>query len=369
MLLLLSLWAVLTTHAHAMCISSRSCLFQSARLHDNVVYVPPAEIEPGIDTVRAAERGVASPLLSIRVEEEGSHQLASHRVRPGLTIFKEPYYVEAIGHCIGDDIFSMYAALFKWNLHDVPRDNVTVALPAQFEPDVTRMQNMVDLYKIVSSRDIYFVPRDADSDTFEFLLTGWQDISYSFNNENHGLPLIESFVDRARSALEVTTTPANPHTCAVVLINKDATHAANKHVVSNMASIEHALREHTACTVQQVSWPAVSVRDQVQIMQESNIAVSLPGTDIMNCIFMPSKSAIISTSRCAHGPCESSNEIIRWFDRFPHRQIYFFEHETHRDHLRWTGHDLHWNEMHVVEAVKKAHRHLVRASLADRMGG
>jgi hypothetical protein len=90
-------------------------------------------------------------------------------------------------------------------------------------------------------------------------------------------------------------------------------------------------------------------------MQHTDIALTLPGSDMMNCIFMPTKSAIISASRCNGGAdCEGSNEINLWFGGMPNRHVLFYNYHTTQKYMSWSEQELTWNADHAAEAVRNA---------------
>ena len=62
---------------------------------------------------------------------------------------------------------------------------------------------------------------------------------------------------------------------------------------------------------------------QIQLMRRTKIMISLPGSDIMNAVFMPDNSVLIVYCRYVDGRKESSNEIRLWYKYL--RYLHTFE--------------------------------------------
>jgi len=77
----------------------------------------------------------------------------------------------------------------------------------------------------------------------------------------------------------------------------------------------------TSLTVQVASWSNYTVHQQVELMAETQVLISLPGSDIMNAIFMPDNSFLIVYCRYFEGVKEGSNEVRLWFKYLRHLHV------------------------------------------------
>jgi hypothetical protein len=74
----------------------------------------------------------------------------------------------------------------------------------------------------------------------------------------------------------------------ILLMQKDLSHASHKCFISNMDDIVSALRkEYPLLNVNVISWSGKTVMEQIAIMQDTDITISIPGTDLLNVLFMP----------------------------------------------------------------------------------
>ena len=65
----------------------------------------------------------------------------------------------------------------------------------------------------------------------------------------------------------------------------------------------------------------MNIGDQIKEMAMADIVISIPGSDLMNCIFLNPKGYIICPNRFYNnGHKEGSNEIDIWF-QFTHNCI------------------------------------------------
>ena len=80
-------------------------------------------------------------------------------------------------------------------------------------------------------------------------------------------------------------------------------------------------KKHINFNVKKINWNGMNIGDQIDEMAMTDIVISLPGSDLMNCIFLNPKGYIISPNRFySNGRKEGSNEIDVWF-QFTHNCI------------------------------------------------
>eukprot|EP00982_Pelagococcus_subviridis_P005841 29852-Pelagococcus_subviridis.AAC.2 len=67
-----------------------------------------------------------------------------------------------------------------------------------------------------------------------------------------------------------------------------------------------------------------SVGNQVELMSRTKMLISLPGSDVMNAIFMQDDSTLLVYCRFVNGVKENSNEIRLWFRYLVHLRVFEF---------------------------------------------
>ena len=93
---------------------------------------------------------------------------------------------------------------------------------------------------------------------------------------------------------------------------KVSMHNCKLHEINKI--IKLVQEKHGNYNVKKINWNGMNIGDQIKEMVMADIVVSLPGSDLMNCIFLNPKSYIICPNRfISNEKKESSNEIDIWF--------------------------------------------------------
>ena len=115
----------------------------------------------------------------------------------------------------------------------------------------------------------------------------------------------------------------------ISIIQKNMSHAFNAAFFSNVDTIVAALQSRFGARVSVFGWQGMALSDQVREMAKTDLMIALPGSDVMNGIFMPSHSALViphryvrnnTTSHLA-GLWTDSTEVRLWFNHLPFRKI------------------------------------------------
>ena len=277
----------------------------------------------------------------------------------GVHIYKEPYYIDAIGHVLGDDIFTMFSLMYDFNIHMLSPDNTTVILPRNVQGAVQSRAILRDHYNLISTRPIVFVD-GGSSDVYEYMLVGWAGYSYSFGSR---IPPTEhkvgEFRRRAMTLFHLNEIPQ--YVCSVLLIIKDMLSAEHKYGLSNADELVDAVRGNTHCSIEKVTWSGMTLASQVAAIYDKAVVVSLPGTDIMNCLFQPLRSGMIIPDQCNENGCSGSNEIRLLFSFFPSRRVYAVPVNT--SGMLWDRNILTWDPGHFVESILRMDKLLKDSSL------
>jgi hypothetical protein len=106
---------------------------------------------------------------------------------------------------------------------------------------------------------------------------------------------------------------------SVLFVDKDpdkSDHAARW--LNIHESAEQARSRHPDWNVTVARWTNVSLTQQLHLIQESHVLVSLPGSDVVSGLFLQEHSGIIMPCRHYNKGFEWSNEFPLMFDFLPH---------------------------------------------------
>ena len=114
-------------------------------------------------------------------------------------------------------------------------------------------------------------------------------------------------------------------------IGKDRLVIMQKKTGEHLVSIENLNQLVEAATerfgnlqVIVVSWDDYTIKEMIQLMRRTKMMVSLPGSDIMNAIFMRDNSFLVIYCRYVNGVKEGSNEVRLWYKYLAHLTTFEF---------------------------------------------
>jgi hypothetical protein len=237
-----------------------------------------------------------------------------HTAAPEVDFDPRPYvlirhYVPGNwGHTLGDDVFPTFQAQELWGIG--PELGVVL-----YERSPSAR-----LFRFLTTTD----PLSAGPSfrkCFSRLISGWSHFGYASRKNVLPGASLNRFRDYVMDHLNVSWR-AGPRTLTFTVLEKDMSAAEHRATIADAADFERRLlRLYPGAVVQRVRWSGVANKDQVQIMINTDVVISLPGSDIMNCIFLPPVSAMIIPHRRVSGSWEGSNEIDIWFRFAPHVYI------------------------------------------------
>lgn len=331
-----------------------NCVLRDAEFSPHRASVLLTSTRTNITALKAKDSPDAN-LVTVQYRKLSSTEMDKYEYRKGLFIYKEPYHLQNIGHVLGDDIFAICSSIFDRGLHNLSASDIWMILPSDFEKEITRRSIIIQHYRLVSSNPILFSRSQVKNThrvVYENLLTGWDGYGYSMGHTHGNFPTtekVEAFRRRAFSLFDVKERETQGR-CNVLFLEKNIEIAHHKYSISNIDELLAALRAATTCTIEKVSWYGMSLRDQIAKMHDKNIVVSLPGSDLMNCIFQPTHSGMIVPDKCNEGGiCTGSNEVGLWFARMPSRLVVTLP--AVNSGLSWKGNRGVWNATHFVETV------------------
>lgn len=332
--------------------SGSSCLLQEAEFSPQTTSVLLTSTQTNVTELKTKDSPGAS-LVTLNYRELKRKVIDINDTTKGLFIYKEPYHLQNIGHLLGDDIWAIFSALYDHNLQSILASDIWMILPGEFEEEVKRRSIISQHYRLVSTNPILFLRGQTTNHiVYEKLLTGWDGYGYSMGYIHKTFPnpeKVAAFRRRALILLDLKESELQGR-CNVLFLEKNVQIAHHKYSISNIDELMKALRATTACTIEKVSWHGMSLRDQIAKIHDKSIVISLPGSDMMNCIFQPTHSGIIVPDQCNEvNVCTGSNEVNLWFGRLPTRIVYTLP--AVNNGLIWNGNRAFWNATHFVETV------------------
>jgi hypothetical protein len=155
----------------------------------------------------------------------------------------------------------------------------------------------------------------------------------------------------------------------ISIIQKNMSVAANSAFIDNGGALAAMLNSEFGAQISEYGWQGMPIAEQVQRMAQCDIMISLPGSDVINAVFMPTHSAMIIPWRFLNSTgWDPSRELKWWFNLIPRRYIITYnpkyDHETIVDNA--TGAmklGLSQMHSHVDEAV----RHLAARGSISRL--
>ena len=121
----------------------------------------------------------------------------------------------------------------------------------------------------------------------------------------------------------------------------------------NIANVEElkatAVSEFPKHTVLKVSWSDFSINQQIELLSQTKLLVSLSGADVINGIFLPSGSYLMIYCRYVNGVKEGSNEKALWFNYLKYIQTMEF---CGHNHQSIRGQDVLVNISHAAQVFR-----------------
>jgi len=238
-----------------------------------------------------------------------------------------------VGHVYGDEVWPAFQMLHRYRF-DWRSKQFRLVLrrkPESHKPKV---------HELVSDYAPAFI-QGQRRQCFRELFVGSNAMSYSESSPDpHALSSFRDFLlHRARKKWDLS-----PQTAAggfsdrndpnILVVSKDVEHSAHPTLVTNYEpAMESLKKQFPSLKISMLKWHGKSQKQQVQIMQNTDILYSQPGSDVMNALFMPAGSSLLTpcraldanwlvSSKTAQKPpskvlIEYGNEIRIWFNAMP----------------------------------------------------
>lgn len=121
--------------------------------------------------------------------------------------------------------------------------------------------------------------------------------------------------------------PSEQNTDTIVIMEKtEGTHMCN---IGNRHEIANYLRQaYPDYQVKLVSWPNYTIKEQINLMSRTKLMISLPGSDVMNAVFLPDDGALLMFCRRegytkdGKHRLDKSRETDSWFQYLPYMKLH-----------------------------------------------
>ena len=221
-----------------------------------------------------------------------------------------------VGHAWGDIIWPAFQMLSYWERQD---SNFSFVLLGH---DIHKHTH---LFSSLSHNQVYRHDKQ-ESICFDEVLVGDNGMSYSEGLTNPTvLKEFRNFIF-SRYGVPISFTKATTRVTPNILIfQKEIILAANKCSFGNLKDIQNMfVSQFPMLNVTTVSlFDVPSISQQINMMTDVDIVLSLPGSDVMNALFLRDKSTLVL-------PCrkvvlvEPSNESRIWFRKFAQLRVIEF---------------------------------------------
>ena len=227
-------------------------------------------------------------------------------------ILMERYEKNNCGHVLGDEVWSSFRLTMLHADERQRTDEIWLNFTRSERAKCDDMFNAI--FPSVIHRDEHFKQL-----CYEKIVFGVKGISYAdgYELETQSYLTSKSFASdmlRFRKkfyAYANLRTPLQQPDTIVIMVKKEGLHMVN---IDNVDLLISAVAsELPGFRVLPISWSDFGLQEQVQLLSRTKLLISLPGSDIMNGIFLPNNSHMLIYCRYVHGTEEKSNEVALWF--------------------------------------------------------
>lgn len=215
-----------------------------------------------------------------------------------------------IGHVLGDEVWPLFQMLYTFEME---RREFQIILHGS-------TQAPTDLLRDISSHPLLLSGETRRC--FHSLLVGANDLSYSLGTPNpRTLRTFRHFL-ATRVGLSLKIFQPDRLLPNILVMIKNMSVASHKSGIKNTDTVlAHLRAAFPKLQISTASWSGVPLREQISIMGNTDIVFSLPGSDLMNALFLPRKAIILSLCRKVVN-VENSNEIRIWMSVLAHLRVF-----------------------------------------------
>jgi hypothetical protein len=216
------------------------------------------------------------------------------------------------GHVLGDVIWPVFRMM---NSFSAENDEFQLLLRIQSLAEfVSSNKTVMKFVNAVTDRHILLHDDDHSftKKCFKRLFVGSSEMSYALGKYQDARALMQ-FRNFVLNRMKLNSVHKNDHP-VILIILKHVESSEHKCSLGDVPQIiEYFTTHFPHSRVLHMSWNGMPLIKQVQTMQQSDIVISLPGSDLMNAIFLKDKSTIFVPCRKVGANLEFSNEVRIWF--------------------------------------------------------
>jgi hypothetical protein len=325
--------------------NQKCCLFNYAILNikskQNVtLFVPSKQFDKELpDNISCNSSN--DNLIQLDGVESWAEKIEKVPVKKGVWVLISDYVNSNAGHVLGDEVYAIWQSLCVFGLQEHDFNIIT-------NNHFIHKQ----IYQCLTKKKIYSFEEFKNKDlSFEHLIVGMARNGYalghnnpinkkkapknasnvsirSLDNRASYLPpfneTFEAFRNHCYKIFDIDETSHSfqNHKRTILFLDKCekvSDHTCKLYEIDKI--IKLVQEKHFNYNVKKINWNGMKIGDQVKEMAMADIVISLPGSDLMNCIFLNPKGHIICPDRFYYnGDKQGSNEIAIWF-QFTHNCI------------------------------------------------
>jgi hypothetical protein len=232
---------------------------------------------------------------------------------PGTWALIFMYTASNAGHVLGDEVWPAWRMLATWGLeYDASNLNVVTDI----------LTPSLNQYAALTRRAVIdgktLRAKYGDVVCFDLLLVGPSYLGYALGLEHHKSPdplrawpvtqdptFAKTFLKFRTHALDLLNIPATwSEVSPLILVLEKGSIHAHSHIISNIPEIlSRVQNSFPTAKVLGVNWQGMPMKSQVEMMSAANVVLSLPGSDIMNSVWLNVNSVLIIVCRDESGQC------------------------------------------------------------------
>jgi hypothetical protein len=239
----------------------------------------------------------------------------------GLWVLIGDYEKTNAGHVLGDEAFAVWQSLSALGL-----ENEEINIITSNDGIHQQQYECLTHNKIHCVTDFYTTPVSVEK-----LVVGMGRSGFALGHSNGRgpraltnrasflTPFKQTFEAFRRHAYKIFNVPDDDSSRkSILLLDKDASTAAHNCKLHRIHDVRQLLaRKFESYDVRIMNWKGMKIEDQVKACAKARIVVTLPGSDMMNCIFVKPDCHIVYPLRFnsvdKKGSKHGSNEVDIWF--------------------------------------------------------
>ncbi len=244
--------------------------------------------------------------VSVNERNDWENSIKDIPYKKGLWVIIDSYVPENGGHVLGDEVFAVWQSLCVFGLQN---ENFNIITSNDYKHK--------QLYKCITGN--LFSRNDFKQKIlFEKLIVGTSRNGYALCHNPYRklssrasyLPpfeeVFESFRKHSYKIFDIDEQLSQNKKRSIVILSKHLPTSDHKSALHDVDKLITLISDqHKTHEVKKVNWKGMDICDQIKEMCMTDLVISLPGSDLMNCIFLNPNSAIICPNRYVYDSVEN----------------------------------------------------------------